>query len=80
MVDKKDIILTGDFNDEIGNKYDEVTQIIESLGLVDIYCYRHGFESDVRTYNRGSEHILFEILNEWSQNPSYQLSRLAKLT
>ena len=57
LADKNDIILTGDFNDKIGNKYDDLTQMIEALGLIDIYSYRHGFESDVGTYNRGSKRL-----------------------
>ena len=39
LADKNDIILTGDFNDEIRNKYDDLTQMIEALGLIDIYSY-----------------------------------------
>ena len=57
LADKNDIILTGDFNDEIGNKYGDLTQMIEALGLIDIYSYRHGFESEVSTYNRGSTRL-----------------------
>lgn len=38
MADKKDIILTGDFNDEIGNKYDYLKQMIEALGRIGCGC------------------------------------------
>ena len=57
LADKRDIFLTGDFNDEIGNKYDDLTQMIEALGLIDIYSYWHGFDSEVGTYNRGSKQL-----------------------
>ena len=59
---KSDVILTGDFNDEIGTKYDELTRIIENLGLVDVFAFQNGFETEVPTYNRGSRNLEYTFV------------------
>ena len=59
---KSDIVLTRDFNDKIGTKYDEVTKMIEDLGLLYLFYFRHGFETEVPTYNRDSRRLNYTFV------------------
>ena len=49
----KDIILTGDFNDTIGESHNDLTLALLEIGLQDVIAIRHGFNTDIATYKQG---------------------------
>ena len=53
----KDIILTGDFNDTIGESHNALTLAILEIGLQDVIAIQHGFDTNIATYKRGPRRI-----------------------
>ena len=53
----KDIILTGDFNDTIGESHNDLTLAILTIGLQDVIAIQLGFHTDIATYKRGPRRI-----------------------
>merc|ERR1712078_589341 len=49
------IILTGDFNEEISSKNSALTKLIMKFGLIDSIASRYGFDKQISTYKRGSK-------------------------
>ncbi len=47
-----EILLVGDFNEQIGEEQDSMQNIIDDIGLIDIMKHRHGGSSPA-TYARG---------------------------
>ena len=54
---QSDIILTGDFNDLIGESNNALTMLISDFGLIDIHTNKHGFDTDIPTYKRGPRRL-----------------------
>ena len=53
MERQSEIILTGDFNEVIGDDNNKITELIIKSNLIDVHADRHGFEYDFATYKRG---------------------------
>ena len=53
---KPDIILTGDFNEDVGENYNKLTQLIFDMELIDVHAYKHGFDCDIATWARGYQY------------------------
>ena len=49
-----DIILTGDFNEILGESHNHLTLALLDIGLHDIIALKHGFDTEIATYKRGS--------------------------
>lgn len=47
-----DTILTGDFNDVVGESNNELTQLISDFGIINVHTNKHGFNTDIPTYKR----------------------------
>ena len=54
---QSDIILTGDFNDVIGDSNNALTMLISDFGLIDVHTNKHGFDTDIPTYIRGPRRL-----------------------
>ena len=52
-----DIILTGDFNEIIGDSHNSLTLALLDIGLHDIIALKHGFDTDINTYKRGPRRL-----------------------
>ena len=52
----KDIILTGDFNELVGNDLDAMVKVLAAGNLTDAHRHQHG-EIDINTYTRGHERL-----------------------
>ena len=50
----QDIILTGDINEDVAENYNELTQLMMDMELIDVHAYKHGFDCEISTYARGS--------------------------
>ena len=51
---RQDIIITGDFNDVIGDSFNPLTKLIQQFDLRDVHAFNHGYNYDIATYFRGS--------------------------
>ena len=51
---RQDIIMTGDFNEVVGDNYNELTKLMLDMELIDVHSYKHGFDCDIATWARGS--------------------------
>ena len=47
---RQDIIITGDFNDVIGDSYNLLTKLIQEFDLRDVHAFNHGYDYDITTY------------------------------
>ena len=54
---QSDIILTGDFNDVIGDVNNDLTILMSSFNLIDIHANRHGFNNEIATYKKGERQL-----------------------
>ena len=52
-----DVILTGDFNEEIGCSQTEFTKLMMKHGLIDVIGSRHGYDINIATYKRGPKKL-----------------------
>jgi hypothetical protein len=52
----KDIILTGDFNELVGDEPNGMTKVLSAGGLTDAHSHQHG-EVDITTYTRGTKRL-----------------------
>jgi hypothetical protein len=52
----KDIILTGDFNELIGDEPNGMAKVLSAGGLTDAHSHQHG-EVDIATYTRGTKRL-----------------------
>lgn len=52
-----DVILTGDFNEEIGCSQTELTKLMMKHGLIDVIASRHGYDINIATYKRGHQKL-----------------------
>ena len=52
-----DIILTGDFNETLGESHDHLTLALLDIGLHDIIAIKHGFDTNIATYKRGPRRL-----------------------
>jgi endonuclease/exonuclease/phosphatase family metal-dependent hydrolase len=57
-----EIILMGDFNDELGSSLRGITQVVTGCNLVDVYAARHGLEDEVPTYARGRKRLDYILM------------------
>ena len=57
MERQSDIILTGDFNDVIGDGNNDLTILTSSFDLIDVHANKHGFDHEIATYKRGKRRI-----------------------
>lgn len=57
-----EIILMGDFNDELGSSLRGITQVVTDCNLVDVYAARHGLEDEVPTYARGRKRLDYILM------------------
>lgn len=51
---RRDIIITGDFNDTIGDSYNPLTRLIQDFDLRDVHAFNHGYDYNIAIYFRGS--------------------------
>ena len=51
---RQDIVITGDFNDVIGDSFNPLTKLIQEFDLRDVHAFNHGYDYDIATYFRGS--------------------------
>ena len=51
------IILTGDFNDVIGENNNALTKLISEFGLIDVHSNKYGYDTDLPTYKRGPRRL-----------------------
>ena len=56
---QSDIILTGDFNDVIGESNNALMKLISEFGLIDVHSNKHGYDTDLPTYKRGPRRLDF---------------------
>ena len=59
----KDIILTGDFNDTIGESHNDLTLALLESGLQDVIAIHHGFDTNIATYKRGPRRIDYAFVS-----------------
>jgi hypothetical protein len=52
----KDIILTGDFNELVGDEPNGMAKVLSAGGLTDAHSHQHG-EVDITTYTRGTKRL-----------------------
>jgi endonuclease/exonuclease/phosphatase family metal-dependent hydrolase len=52
----KDIILTGDFNELVGDDLTKMAKVLEAGQLTDVHGHQHG-EVDIKTYTRGHKRL-----------------------
>jgi hypothetical protein len=52
----KDIILTGDFNELVGDDTNGMAKVLSAGGLTDVHSHQHG-TVDISTYTRGSKRL-----------------------
>jgi endonuclease/exonuclease/phosphatase family metal-dependent hydrolase len=52
----KDIILTGDFNELVGDEPQGMAKVLTAGGLTDAHSHQHG-EVDITTYTRGTKRL-----------------------
>lgn len=52
-----DIILMGDFNEEVGLDAHGMQVVLDAGGLTDCHVYRHGLETEQPTYARGCKRV-----------------------
>ena len=57
-----DIILTGDFNEEIGISQTALTKLCMKHGLIDAMDRRHGVGTTIATYKRGPNRIDYTLV------------------
>ena len=60
---RQDIILTGDFNEDVGDNYNELTQLMLDMELIDFHAFKHGFDCDIATWDRGSRRLDYFFLS-----------------
>jgi hypothetical protein len=60
--DDHDIILMGDFNEELGSSTRGFTKVITECNLVDVYAATYGLEEEVPTYARGQKHLDYILM------------------
>ena len=58
-----DIILTGDFNDTIGESHNDLTLALLEIGLQDVIAIHHGFDTEIATYKRGPRRIDYAFVS-----------------
>ena len=46
---RQDIIITGDFNDVIGDSYNPLTKLIQEFDLRDVHAFNHGYDYNIAT-------------------------------
>ena len=54
---RQDIIITGDFNDVIGDRFNPLTKLIQELDLRNVHAFTHDYDHDIATYFRGSRQL-----------------------
>jgi hypothetical protein len=52
----KDIILTGDFNELVGDDPNQMAKVLQEGCLTDVYRHQHG-EVDINTYTQGHKRL-----------------------
>ena len=55
-MEDKDIILTGDFNEMVGDDPNEMVKVLSAGGLTDAHSHQHGIV-DITTYTRGTKRL-----------------------
>jgi endonuclease/exonuclease/phosphatase family metal-dependent hydrolase len=60
--DDHEIILMGDFNEELGSSTRGFTKVITECNLVDVYAATHGLEEEVPTYARGRKRLDYILM------------------
>ena len=60
---RQDIVLTGDFNDVIGDTHNELTKLFLEMELIDVHAYTHGSNCDISTWTRGSHRLDYFFLS-----------------
>jgi hypothetical protein len=58
-----DIILGGDFNEQLGETPDGLSHLVTMCGLADIHASNHGTQDEPRTYSRGSKRLDYMLLS-----------------
>ena len=58
-----DIILTGDFNDTIGESHNALTLALLEIGLQDAIAIQHGFTTNIATYKRGPRRLDYAFVS-----------------
>ena len=58
-----DIILMGDFNEEIGAQPDQMASVMNAGNLTDAFTFRHGLDREFPTYARGSRRVDYILLS-----------------
>ena len=61
---RQDIILTGDFNEYVGENYNKLTQLMLDMELIDFHAFKHGFDCDIATWARGSQRLDYFFLSQ----------------
>jgi endonuclease/exonuclease/phosphatase family metal-dependent hydrolase len=59
-----DIILMGDFNEEVGSKPNGMQSVLEAGHLTDCHVHRHGLATETPTYARGSRRVDYVFLSQ----------------
>ena len=60
---QSDIILTGDFNDEIGDGNNKLTLLLSEFDLTDAHAHKHGYNTKLTSYKRGQRRIDYFLVN-----------------
>jgi endonuclease/exonuclease/phosphatase family metal-dependent hydrolase len=55
-VTDKDIILTGDFNELVGDNPNQMAKVLQEGCLTDVHGHQHG-EVDINAYTQGHKHL-----------------------
>ena len=50
----QDVIITGDFNDVIGDSFNSLTKLIQEFDLRGVHAFNHGYDYNIATYFCGS--------------------------
>lgn len=59
---QQDMILTGDFNEKVGDNYNEFTQLMLDIEFTDVHSYKHGFDYNIVTWDCGSNVLIISSL------------------
>ena len=51
---RQGIIITGEFNNKIGDSFNPLTRLIQEFDLRDVHTFNHGYDYNIATYFCGS--------------------------
>ena len=60
---RQDILLTGDFNEDMGDNHNDLTQLMIEMDLVDIHAHTHGYDYEIATYTDGVRRLDYAFLS-----------------